>query len=88
MSYGVKVPSDALAILILLVFSFVQPLVSVAALLYFVLASLYWKYDLMYSYRDSFQTGGMFWPVVRISCSLPASSRTFCDSLVVAAPCL
>lgn len=67
MSYGAKVPGDALAILILLVFSFVQPLISVAALVYFILANLYWKYDLMYCFRDSFQTGGMFWPVVRTS---------------------
>lgn len=81
MSYGVKVPGDAMAILILLVFAFVQPLVAVAATLYFMLASLYWKYDMMYSYRDSFQTGGMFWPVVCSStpcecASVPAEGCT------------
>lgn len=84
MSYGIRVPSDALAILILLVFSFVQPLVAVAATLYFMLASLYWKYDMMYSYRDSFQTGGMFWPVVCSSClHLVALHACTCISEVV-----
>ena len=65
MSYGERIPDASLCMLVLLVFSFVQPLVPCVALLYFILATIFWRYDMLYSYRDDFQTGGMFWPVVR-----------------------
>lgn len=67
--------------LVLLVFSLVQPLVPVVALLYFVVATIFWRYDMLYSYRDDFQTGGMFWPVVH-------PSLVAFPSCFVAASCL
>jgi hypothetical protein len=67
MSYGTAIPVDSLIVLILLTFSVALPLVSVAALLYFVLSYFYFRYDLLYTKREAFQSGGMFWPVVRLS---------------------
>eukprot|EP00892_Ulva_mutabilis_P001308 jgi/Ulvmu1/11178/UM072_0014.1 len=63
-SYGTAIPSDSMAFLILIVFSVSQPFVSAAALFYFVCSHLFWRYDLLYTKREAFQSGGLFWPVM------------------------
>ena len=69
-SYGTSIPSDSMAFLILIVFSVSQPFVSGAALVYFACSHFYWRYDLLYTKREAYQSGGVFWPVVR-TCSHP-----------------
>lgn len=64
-SYGTAIPSDSMAFLILIVFSVSQPFVAGAALVYFFCSHFYWRYDLLYTKREAFQSGGLFWPVVR-----------------------
>ena len=66
-SYGDNVPNVTITALLMFVFSITQPLLAVAAALYFALALLYARYDLLYTQREAFQSGGMFWPVVRCS---------------------
>lgn len=63
-SYGTAIPSDSMAFLILIVFSVSQPFVSGAALVYFFCSHFYWRYDLLYTKREAFQSGGLFWPVM------------------------
>jgi Calcium-dependent channel, 7TM region, putative phosphate len=75
-SYGARIPNDSIAMMLLLVFCIAQPLISVVALLYFFISYVYWRYDVLYSYRDAFETGGFFWPVVR--CRI---SRVYCPAL-------
>ena len=64
MSYGDSVPNHTIVAMLLLVFSIAQPLLAVAAALYFALALFYQRYDLLYVQREAFQSGGLFWPVV------------------------
>jgi len=65
MSYGDDVPHHTITFLLLLIFGVAQPLLSVVAALYFGVSYIYARYDLMYVQREAFQSGGLFWPVVR-----------------------
>ena len=64
-SYGKIIPKYSIALVLLLVFSIMQPLVSVAALIYFTSAIFVNRYQLMYVFREKYQSGGLFQPVVR-----------------------
>ena len=65
MQYGTELPDHTITALLLLVFSVAQPFIAIVSLLYFVCVFFYTRYDLLYTQREKFQTGGLFWPVVR-----------------------
>ncbi|GMH40978.1 hypothetical protein BSKO_08888 [Bryopsis sp. KO-2023] len=61
MCYGEFVPHHTLVILLGLVFSTVNPLILPVATLYFFVNMLYWRYDMLYVYKPSYQSGGKLW---------------------------
>jgi hypothetical protein len=65
MQYGTDVPDHTITILLLLVFSVSQPFVAVVSVMYFVVVFFCSRYNLLYTLREDYQTGGLFWPVVR-----------------------
>jgi calcium permeable stress-gated cation channel len=65
MEYGAELPDHTVTALLLLVFAVAQPFVAIVSLLYFVFVSFYTRYNLLYVQRERYQTGGLFWPVVR-----------------------
>ena len=65
MAYGDDVPQHTITFLLLLIFGVAQPLLAVVAALYFGVSYIYARYDLLYVQRETFQSGGLFWPVVR-----------------------
>jgi hypothetical protein len=75
MSYGPDVTDHTITILLLLVFGVVQPFVPMMALFYFIANFFYARYDLLYTFREAFQSGGLFWPVVRAIFTLHLNAR-------------
>ena len=66
MEYGTDLPDHTITILLLFVFCIVQPFVAIVSLMYFAVVFFYARYDLLYTKREAYQTGGLFWPVVRL----------------------
>lgn len=58
LKYGTLVPDDTIAILLGLVFCIICPLIAPVALAYFCVASLVWKYQVLYVYQQEYQSGG------------------------------
>eukprot|EP01025_Chloroclados_australasicus_P018159 TRINITY_DN1940_c0_g1_i1.p1 TRINITY_DN1940_c0_g1~~TRINITY_DN1940_c0_g1_i1.p1 ORF type:complete len:953 (-),score=103.81 TRINITY_DN1940_c0_g1_i1:1934-4792(-) len=63
MLYGPEIPEHTITILIGLCFCCVQPLIAPICLLYFVSATIISRYQLVYVYREKFQSGGRMWPI-------------------------
>ena len=64
-SYGKVIPYTTLIFLLGVTFATIQPFMPLFALMYFVVNYFYVRFDLLYAMREPYQTGGMFWPVVR-----------------------
>lgn len=72
-------PDHSLTYLLMLVFCVIQPLMVPVSVLYFVVNGACLRYDLIYVYREAFQSGGRFWPVVRcLSCGSLMMLQTAC----------
>lgn len=65
MTYGADIPRHSLIILLLLVFSVQQPFLALACIAYFAVNCVTARYQLLYVFREQFQSGGRFWPIVR-----------------------
>jgi hypothetical protein len=76
MQYGPELADHTLVLLLVFVFCVMQPFIPVVALLYFICVFFYSRYDLLYSKREAFQSGGLFWPVVCPRCQ-PLHTRCF-----------
>ena len=83
MRYGDDVPDHSICILLLLVFSCVQPLVAAVSILYFCVNLTIAKYQLLYVYRELFQSGGLYWPVVRRSKHNRCSEQKMSSALIL-----
>jgi Calcium-dependent channel, 7TM region, putative phosphate len=62
--YGPDIPGHTITLLLMLVFAVVQPLLPLVCLAYFVVSYIFARYDLLYTNREAYQTGGLLWPVV------------------------
>ena len=60
-----NVPNHTLALLFMMTFCVMQPLVTLAAMAYFAATSFVARYQLLYMFREKYQAGGRFFPVVR-----------------------
>lgn len=58
MSFGSEVPDHTMAILLGLGFSVVAPLIAPIGLLYFLIMLLIGKYQMVYVFTESYQSGG------------------------------
>ena len=58
MSFGSEVPDHTMSILLGLTFSVVAPLIAPIGLLYFLVMTLIGKYQMVYVFTESFQSGG------------------------------
>ncbi|KAL3134038.1 hypothetical protein ABBQ32_008470 [Trebouxia sp. C0010 RCD-2024] len=58
MSFGSEVPDHTMAILLGLAFSVVEPLIAPIGLLYFLVMTLIGKYQMVYVFTETFQSGG------------------------------
>ena len=65
MWYSPEIPDHTITMLLLFVFSIAQPFIAVVAVAYFATNYFYARYDLLYTKREKFQTGGLIWRVVR-----------------------
>jgi Calcium-dependent channel, 7TM region, putative phosphate len=66
-NYGMDVAYTSLIFMIMLIFCALNPFVTVAAVAYFAVNYCFTRYDLLFFFREQYQSGGMFWPVVRTS---------------------
>ena len=66
MQYGPELADHTITMLLVFVFCLMQPFIPLIGLIYFVCNYFYARYDLLYSKREAFQSGGLFWPVVRL----------------------
>ena len=66
--YGWEIPDSSITILLGLVFCVIQPLIAPIALLYFLVNSALYKYQLMYVHKPRFESGGL------VSCLGPSRS--------------
>ncbi|KAK9864573.1 hypothetical protein WJX84_004373 [Apatococcus fuscideae] len=64
LTYGGQIPNDTIIILLGLVFCCVNPLICLAALLYFLITWTLEKYNMLYVWRENYQTGGKMWLIV------------------------
>ncbi|GMH37685.1 hypothetical protein BSKO_05558 [Bryopsis sp. KO-2023] len=64
MKYGDVVPDHTMVILLGLTFSSVNPIVTLVALLFFVVSIMVWRYQMLYVYQESYQSGGKIWKEV------------------------
>ena len=64
--YGRELADHTITLLLVFVFCVMQPFIPLIGLVYFVCNYFYARYDLLYSKREAFQSGGLFWPVVRV----------------------
>jgi hypothetical protein len=59
--YGKYVANDGIILLLGLVFCVMQPLIAPLALIYFLLGALFAKYNAVYVYKPTVETGGKYW---------------------------
>jgi hypothetical protein len=64
-SYGAAVAMHTIVLLLVFVFGVVQPFVALAGFFYFAIQYFYARYNHLYVLREPYETGGLFWPVVR-----------------------
>ena len=57
--YGWEIPDSSVTILLGLVFCVIQPLIAPVALLYFLVNSALYKYQLIYVHKPRFESGGL-----------------------------
>lgn len=62
--YGTDIPKHSLTLVYLLVFAIQQPFICVACFLYFVAALFVAQYQFLYVFREKYQSGGRFWPII------------------------
>ncbi|KAK9819826.1 hypothetical protein WJX72_002804 [[Myrmecia] bisecta] len=62
--YGTLVAGNTIALLLGLVFCIIQPLITPITLIYFLVTSLIWKYQMVYVYVPTRQSGGKLWAQV------------------------
>lgn len=79
MSFGSEVPDHTMSILLGLAFSVVEPLIAPIGLLYFLVMTLIGKYQMVYVFTDTFQSGGKVSETPRPRCctlwlALPVTS--------------
>jgi hypothetical protein len=79
--YGTELPDHTITVLLLLTFAVQQPFLPLICVLYFVMVFFYTRYSLLYTQRERFQTGGLFWPTVR----RPLSSVLRCAGICACA---
>ena len=63
MSFGSEVPDHTMAILLGLGFSVCAPLIAPIGLLYFLVSLLIGKYQMLYVFTQSYQSGGKVRPI-------------------------
>ena len=64
--YGTELPDHTITVLLLLVFSVAQPFIALVSVMYFFFVYFYTRYNLLYTQREAYQTGGLIWPTVRL----------------------
>lgn len=64
MKYGAELADHTMTVLLMLLFGVQQPFLPIVALAYFICIYFYARYDLLYTQREAYQSGGLFWPVV------------------------
>eukprot|EP00892_Ulva_mutabilis_P005047 jgi/Ulvmu1/2914/UM147_0012.1 len=64
MKYGAELADHTMTVLLMLLFGVQQPFLALVALAYFVCIYFYARYDLLYTQREAYQSGGLFWPVI------------------------
>lgn len=57
--YGWEVPDSCVTMLLGLVYCLIQPLMTPIALLYFIVNSCLYKYQLIYVHKPQFESGGL-----------------------------
>lgn len=62
--YGSEIVPHSIAILLGLVFAVVQPVIAPVALIYFLVNTVLWRYQLLYVFTEQYQSGGKLWPIV------------------------
>lgn len=65
MQYGPELADHTITVLLLFLFGVQQPFLPLVSLAYFICNYFYARYDLLYTKREAYQSGGLFWPVVR-----------------------
>lgn len=70
MAYGVLVPNDTMAFLLCLTFCTICPIIAPVGLLYFMVNYMVWKYQQVYTYTPTYQSGGLVWVRVFDQCML------------------
>lgn len=61
MTYGDVLPNHTLVILLGVVFAAINPIITLTALVYFVTNIIVWRYQLLYVYKEEYQSGGKLW---------------------------
>ncbi|KAL4853137.1 CSC1-like protein [Chlorella vulgaris] len=70
MAYGTVVPNDTIAFLLGLTFCTICPIIAPVACAYFMFNYLVWKYQQVYVYTPTYQSGGLVWIRVFDQCML------------------
>lgn len=68
MTYGTLLPDNTISLLLGLVFCIICPVITPVACFYFAMQYLVWKYQLIYTYGNAYQTGGLLWMKVFDQC--------------------
>eukprot|EP00803_Ostreobium_quekettii_P011457 evm.model.scf_1059.5 EVM.evm.TU.scf_1059.5 scf_1059:28549-38537(-) len=61
MTYGDVVPDHTMVILLGVVFAAINPIITVTALAYFLVNTIAWRYQVLYVYKEEYQSGGKMW---------------------------
>ncbi|KAF9173666.1 hypothetical protein BGX20_002502 [Mortierella sp. AD010] len=62
--YGVVYANTTLIFVIILIYSCMKPMILIFGVIYFALAYLVFKYQLLYVYFHPYESGGQMWPMV------------------------
>lgn len=82
MSFGSDIPDHTMSILLGLGFSVVAPLIAPIGLLYFLVMLLIGKYQMVYVFTESYQSGGkVTWPST-VTCFKPPCLKTSLQSVI------
>ena len=73
--YGWEIPDASVTLLLGLVYCLVQPLIVPIALLYFIVNSALYKYQLIYVHKPRFESGG-YVRVLSVPYNMPNSFKT------------
>ena len=89
MFYADYVVNCMIALMLGLIYCTIQPIILPMCLVYFLIANVIWRYNLLYVFREEYQSGGLLWPLLHDQVLvIKLKNYTLCDVYIYLSFCI